>query len=888
MLAFVAAILVVLIVPPMLSISRYQSQITQLMSASLGRPVRLSSVEMRLLPRPGFLLNDLTVSDDPAFGAEPVLHATTVTASIRLLSLWRGRLEIGSVTVDEASLNLIHSDSKGWNVDTLFRTATSQDQPSGASQRTVSLPYLQATNSRINIKNGVEKLPFSLLNSKIAFWQEKPGEWRIQLRGQPVRTDVSMEQADTGTVRMTATLHRNAQMRQMPLHVDLEWKEAQLGQLTRLILGADAGWRGNLEGELHVDGTPESAQVTSQLRATGVHRAEFAPASPMDFDAKCGFVYHFSIRSVENLACESPLGNGRIRVTGNLPRENEQQRLAVELDRIPVAVGLDALRTVRSGFAPGLVAGGTVSGKIQYDKTIEGNPSLTKASPSKTGAISTGKNASAKSHPAIQNPLTGSFTVDGFKLSGDGLSEPIQIAKLVVEPADISQQTPQKPAKSSVPASVSASVPAPALPPALTATMAFPAGGSGPLTITSRLATTGYQFTVHGQASVAKARELARVAGLKNASLLNNLAGEPVTIDLSAAGPWMPAEKVPFSNTPLVEAASHTGADSKALPVAVGTPDTPPVADRLNGTITLHNANWKADYLANYVKIAQATLHLEDGEDRWDPVVFSYGPVKGTALLNLPVDCEAPRPCTPTFQVQLGAVDSIVLQAAVLGAQQKGTLLSTLIDRLDRLRPATAPVWPHMEGTIKADSLLLGPVTLQKATATVRILDDSAEITNLDAALLGGRVSGSGSLHLPATRQDKPSYTFEGRFEKLTPQTVGPLISQHWSGGVFDAQGKVELSGFTEKDLTASAKGTMHFDWQHGVVSGGAGLVPAALARFDRWTADAEIANGTLTLKQNQVKRGAQSNSVEAKAVLGAGAKASFVTSKETKAPAKR
>jgi len=37
---------------------------------------------------------------------------------------------------------------------------------------------------------------------------------------------------------------------------------------------------------------------------------------------------------------------------------------------------------------------------------------------------------------------------------------------------------------------------------------------------------------------------------------------------------------------------------------------------------------WKADYLANHVEIAQATLHLDNGEtgDR----DFSYGPVKGT------------------------------------------------------------------------------------------------------------------------------------------------------------------------------------------------------------------------------------------------------------------
>ena len=99
-----------------------------LISASLGRPVRLSSVELRLLPRPGFVLTDLTVEEDPAYGAEPVLHANTVTASIRLLSLWRGRLEIDTISVDEASLNLVRTAAGRWNLDSLLRTATAQAQ----------------------------------------------------------------------------------------------------------------------------------------------------------------------------------------------------------------------------------------------------------------------------------------------------------------------------------------------------------------------------------------------------------------------------------------------------------------------------------------------------------------------------------------------------------------------------------------------------------------------------------------------------------------------------------------------------------------------------------------------------------------------------------------
>jgi hypothetical protein len=848
-LAVLAAILAVLIVPPLVSLSHYKSQITRLMAASLGRPVRLSSVEMHLLPRPAFVLSDLTVQEDPAFGAEPILHANTVTASIRLLSLWRGRLEIGTVSVDEASLNVVRTPAGQWNLDSFFRTPAVQGEGAAGARPRRPLPYLEATNSRINIKNGTEKLPFSLVNTEFSFWQENPGEWRIRLRGQPARTDVSLDLADTGVVRLEASVRRAPQLRQMPVHLDLEWREAQLGQLSRLIIGSDPGWRGDLTGELHLDGTAEAAQVKTRLRATGVHRAEFTPASPMDFDARCSFDYRHSIRSIENLACDSPLGDGRIHLAGGLPGAGAGRHISVELDKIPVAAGLDALRTVRSDFGPGLEAKGTISGKITYAEAAA--QSIAEEKPSgavKPGAAKSGPAHSAKSHPAVPGPLTGSFLVEGFQLSGDGLSAPIQIPKLALEPEN--GQQPEQPV-------------------ALVATAAIPAGGAGPLTLTARLALSGYQFAAHGQISIARARELAHVAGMANAAALDALAGDAAVVDLNAGGPWLAVQRIPFSS----------GLPAAAVPEAT----SPQVAltDRLNGTVTLHNANWKADYLANHVQIAEATMHLDNGSTRWDPVVFSYGPVKGTASLDLPTDCEAPQPCLPRFRVEFGALDVDALQAAALGAHERGTMLSTLIARL---HPATAPAWPQLEGTVKAGSLILGPVTLHEATATLRIQPTGAEITGLDAGLLGGRVHGSGTLRTPASDQDKPAYTLEGQFEKLSPAAVGQLLAEHWSGGDFEANGKVDLSGYTEKDLMASAKGTLHLEWRHGAVSAAGGAqVPQALARFDRWTADAEIAGGAVTLKQNQVQRGARKAAVEAAVAFAASPKVVFAAPKEAK-----
>jgi hypothetical protein len=835
-LALVLALLAIVIVPPLLSVSRYKSRITQLMSSALGRPVRLSSVELRVLPRPGFVLTDLTVEEDPAYGAEPVLHASTVTASIRLLSLWRGRLEISRISVDEASLNLVRTAAGRWNLETLFGTAAGQTRDGAGlfpAQRKVPLPYLEATNSRINIKNGAEKLPFSLVNTDVSFWQEEPGDWRIRLRGQPARTDVSLDLADTGIVRLDASVRRAAELRLMPVHLDLDWKEAQLGQLTRLVIGSDPGWRGALTGELHLDGNMDSAQVKTRLTATGVHRAEFAPAAAMDFDANCGFVYHYPNRAVENLLCDSPLGDGHIRLAGELPGDGAAPRLSVELDKVPVAAGLDALRTVRSGFGPGLEAKGLVSGKISYAVEAKEDGSADKPVRAESGS----KQARVAAE-AARGPLTGSFTVEGFQLSGDGLREPILVPKLVLEP--VASVVRGHAIKGGAQAAVG--------PATLVATMAVPAGGASPLTVVTRLAGSGYQVTVKGQAAIARARELAHVAGMADAGMLDGLAGDAAGVDLSAYGPWMAT------------------ADASA--------------DHLSGTVNLHNVNWKADYLANHVEIAQATLRLDtNGANRWDPVVFSYGPVKGTAAVELLEKCEAGQACGPKFSVQFGALDAAALQAAILGAHQQGTLLSELIAKL---KPASSPVWPEFEGTVKADSLMLGSVTLVKASATVRIVKTGAEITGLDAGILGGRVHGSGTLRTG----DKPDYALEGQFEKLVPDEVGTLLGLHWSGGMLDADGKVELAGFTDKDLTSSAKGTMHLAWKHGVMSGPTlvGHGSAATMRFERWTADAEIANGAITLKQNEMQEGASKRAVEATVTFGDPPKVRFAPAKETQA----
>lgn len=868
----IAAVLALLVVPPMISIGRYKSRITQVISQSFGRPVRLASVELRLLPWPGFVLTDLSVAEDPAYGAEPVLHANTVTANIRLLPLWRGRLEISSVSVDEASLNVVRATPGHWNLDPIFRTAAAKAGPmaNGQGHR---LPYLEATDSRINFKNGAEKLPFSLIDTDLSLWQENPGEWRLRLRGQPARTDVALDLADTGIVRLEASLHGAPELRQMPLHVDIDWRQAQLGQLSRLLVGYDPGWRGDLTGELRLDGTPDAANVTTRLRATGVHRAEFAPASPLDFDANCGFVYHYSRRALDHLVCNSPLGDGRLHLTGDMPGAAAAPHLTVELDHISAGAGLDVLRTLRSGINPDLEAEGTISGKLVYageQATEEQGNQGTKG----TGGLRRGR-----TNPAARGPLTGSLTVEGFALSGGSLSEPWRVPKMVLEPAVVGGAPGRHGGWNG--------------PEALAGTMEVPAGGAAPLAVNVKLALYGYEAAIHGQASIARARQLARMTGSGGASLLDDLAGEPLTASLIAEGPWMAAEAVPPPvlpqpvPQPVLPLHGPVRAASTAT-AGVHRPEGPeptafdrgmkPADDSISGSLMFRNANWHADYLENHVQIAEALLHVGDGALRWDPVVFSYGPVKGTGSVTWPADCadaQAPVPCAVHFQAQFGALDASTVEAAFLGARQKSTLLSALIDRL---HPASAPLWPVMEGTVTADFFAMGPMTLDKASATVKIEDDHADVSDLKGNVLGGQVQASGSLRWASDHQTGPAYTVEARFDQVSAAALGPLLAVRWTGGPIEADGKMALSGFTAKDLAASAHGTLHFDWRHGGV---AGAKPDVLAHFSEWRGDAAIADGGATLGENQLVTGGRRLAIEGAVTFGKPLKVQFSAPKQ-------
>jgi hypothetical protein len=371
-LALLVALLLAVFLPPLVNLKKYRRSITNSISGALGRSVSVGDMQLRLLPTPGIEMTDFTVAEDPAFGYEPALHANSMIASVRLSSLWRGRLEVSRISLDEASLNLVKNDAGLWNVASVLlrasqipNAATGQ-RHAGSSPR---FPYVEATNARINFKDGVEKRPFSLTNAEFAMWQASSGEWRLRLKAQPVRTDLELHLSDTGQLTVEGSLRRAATIAAMPVNLTAEWSGAQLGQASRLLAGVDSGWRGDLDVSATIEGTAGDLQLKTRVRIGNLQRQEFQPASALNIDASCQSRYENGQRLLGDITCFLPEGRGHLLLMGSVQWVAEPTAdLELEINQVPVQFALSVVGLMRP-HAGSMTAEGAISGLFHLTRS---------------------------------------------------------------------------------------------------------------------------------------------------------------------------------------------------------------------------------------------------------------------------------------------------------------------------------------------------------------------------------------------------------------------------------------------------------------------------------------------------------------------------------------
>lgn len=308
-----AVLLLLALTPPLLNVNRLQRRIAASMSASLGRPVHLDRVTMHVLPVPGFTLENLVVSEDAAFGEEPIIRANKVDVTLRISSLWRRQVELSSVRFDVddqgsgPNLNLVRNAQGHWNLQSLLMHAaavsaapTAQQQP-GPEPR---FPYIEATGARVSVKLEDEKQPFALTETDLALWLPSPQQWRVRLEGRPARTDTNI--SDPGMVRLEGSLERAANMAEVPVDLHASWHDAPLGEATKLLTGNDAGWRGGITVEATLLGKLGAAKLSTNVHLSDLRRAEFVPAKSLDVQVDCTGTLEVPTAIVRMPSCAVP------------------------------------------------------------------------------------------------------------------------------------------------------------------------------------------------------------------------------------------------------------------------------------------------------------------------------------------------------------------------------------------------------------------------------------------------------------------------------------------------------------------------------------------------------------------------------------------------------
>jgi len=347
---------------------RLQSRIVRSISAAVGRPVEISSVNLRFFPHPGFDLENFVVYDDPDFSAEPMLRASEVTARLRLRSLLRGRIQIARLDLTEPSLNLVERNGR-WNLESLLQGNGSGGRLLGQIQRrseSPDFPYIEASQGRINFKRSQEKTPYALTDTDFSFWQNSDHSWGVRLKAQPWRSDYNL--SDMGILRVEGTWAGDVARRDTEVQFSADWDGAQLGQISKYFSGRDAGWRGGASLTAVVTGKLSQLNLQTDLTVRDFRRFDAPGNAAIRLETSCNARY--GDQNLSDIACSAPIGDGVATLQSDISADMKAATFTVIAQDIPVTSLSGLARSTATGFANGAQSG-RLEGKLRVTRSLQ-------------------------------------------------------------------------------------------------------------------------------------------------------------------------------------------------------------------------------------------------------------------------------------------------------------------------------------------------------------------------------------------------------------------------------------------------------------------------------------------------------------------------------------
>jgi len=227
----------------------YRDDIAERASQQLGREVALSGpMSLKVFPSLALEVNDVSVGNPDGFAEAPDLARIGVArASVKLLPLLTGRLEIGAVTLEDAALSVVTSASGRSNLEGLM--AADSEQPRGQAD----LSSLTLEGFRLNAvelvtldqrtrERGVIRIETFELD---AFRAGQPSGFRLAATAGDGEVESVHLSEVTGSLQVSADVSR-----------------LELGRLVAEFALPEAGLTGSLRGAATLDLTGEAPVAT--------------------------------------------------------------------------------------------------------------------------------------------------------------------------------------------------------------------------------------------------------------------------------------------------------------------------------------------------------------------------------------------------------------------------------------------------------------------------------------------------------------------------------------------------------------------------------------------------------------------------------------------------
>ena len=362
---------------PYVDAGAFRGRVQTALESALGRRVQMGDVHYSLFNGPGFQVDNVLIEDEPRAGIEPFAAVTSLQASIRLRSLFGGKLAFSTLRLDEPTVNLVRPGGDTWNIQPfLARMIAGHGVSSG------DFPDIQVRSGRLNFKFGDTKSVFYISEADLDVYPRSSGELIVRFEGTPARTDRGPH--GVGVVSGSGAV-RFGNGGEDQIAMTLNIARTPIPEIGHMFGRPDSGIHGAVTAQAHISGAAAHPSIAGELTIQDVHRWDLsAPATGEAWTVAWAGALDLRSQHIE-LWTLPPTGQPatvavKATVTDYLSTPNWD--ISVALNGLPASSLVGAARHMGLPLPDSMTVQGAVSGSVgdSRDRGLTGQFALADAS----------------------------------------------------------------------------------------------------------------------------------------------------------------------------------------------------------------------------------------------------------------------------------------------------------------------------------------------------------------------------------------------------------------------------------------------------------------------------------------------------------------------------